>query len=366
MTNDTQLILPDLKIYFLSHRAGINVDQIPKLLVSFIDGANNTLDCAIYDLKHEAVLAAFKKGKDRGVKIRLGYDGGKTKAVSGGNVDPKPAGTTDAIDKAGLAGIATPLHSTGSHLMHDKFIVRDGKSVWTGSGNFTHGGLELQDNNFLILDSPDLAKTYALVLTNMLSDQHVHTGKMSGKPSPVSGKQVALGKVSVTPYFTTGTGEVENVETGVVAALKSAKRIRIAAMLISDPNILESLFAFSKPGSDIKGVLDPGEMKQVMPPPQGKSKQDPKFFWFANGDKRFVAAPSKPYHPGDTNDFMHNKFMVLDDRVVTGSYNFSENAESNDENLLVIKSPEVAAAYNAYFDKLFEQYTKHGAPLPPK
>jgi phosphatidylserine/phosphatidylglycerophosphate/cardiolipin synthase-like enzyme len=178
---------------------------------------------------------------------------------------------------------------------------------------------------------------------------------------------VTLGKVTVTPFFTTGTGEIENVETGILAALKGAKKVRIAAMLISDPNILETLFAFSKPGSDIKGVVDPGEMKVVMHPPHGNSKIDPKYFWFANGDKRFVAAPSKPFHAGDTNDFMHNKLMIIDDEtVITGSYNFSENAESNDENLLVIKSTEVAAAYSAYFDRLFTQYTKHGAPLPPK
>ena len=36
---------------------------------------------------------------------------------------------------------------------------------------------------------------------------------------------------------------------------------------------------------------------------------------------------------------MHNKVIIIDDRiVVTGSYNFSENAESNDENMLILES----------------------------
>ena len=37
----------------------------------------------------------------------------------------------------------------------------------------------------------------------------------------------------------------------------------------------------------------------------------------------------------------------------------------NDENMLVIESADVARAYTTYFDALFAQYTKQGAPLPP-
>src|SRR6266567_2586865 len=50
---------------------------------------------------------------------------------------------------------------------------------------------------------------------------------------------------------------------------------------------------------------------------------DPKF-WFAAGDPRFVAANSHAFNgTGDKNDFMHNKVMIIDDKVViTGSYNF--------------------------------------------
>ena len=104
-----------------------------------------------------------------------------------------------------------------------------------------------------------------------------------------------------------------------------------------------------------------------MKPPKGKSKIPTALFWFAKKDKRFVAAPSHAFSQNDNNDFMHNKLMIIDDRIViTGSYNFSENAESNDENMLVLESNAAAAAYAAYFDVLFEQYQKHGAPLPPK
>ena len=67
--------------------------------------------------------------------------------------------------------------------------------------------------------------------------------------------------------------------------------------------------------------------------------------------------PSNPA-PGHEQDFMHNKVMIVDGKVITGSYNFSENAETNDENMLVIDSADVATAYTDYFDKLFAAYHK--------
>jgi len=73
--------------------------------------------------------------------------------------------------------------------------------------------------------------------------------------------------------------------------------------------------------------------------------------------ERFVAAPSHAFNPHREQDFMHNKVLIIDDHlVITGSYNFSENAESNDENLLVIDSPDAAEAYAAYFGALYAAY----------
>ena len=45
----------------------------------------------------------------------------------------------------------------------------------------------------------------------------------------------------------------------------------------------------------------------------------------------------------------HNKIMVIDGAtVITGSFNFTKNAEENNaENLLVIRSPDLAAKYTA-------------------
>lgn len=345
-----------LNFFFQSARAKVDGRAVSQL-VKFIQGAKHSLDVAIYDLRNPDVLKALK-GMSTKVQLLILYDAGKPKANST-SADPKASATAAAIKAAGLSAFAQPVKEKGGHLMHDKFIVRDGASVWSGSGNFTNGGLLLQDNNFFTIDSPAVAAAYAKTFGDLSSPGHSasHTTPAAGLPT-----KVKIGNIPVTISFSTQVGASEDIETQVQNLLKGAKKIRVIAMLISDPGILGSLLALKN--KDIMGVLDPNEMKVVM----RKKKADDPNFWFAHGDPRFVAANSHPFNKSgkDTNDFMHNKVMIIDDKtVITGSYNFSENAEANDENLLIFESSALAAAYNKYFNALFAQYKKTGAPLPP-
>lgn len=60
----------------------------------------------------------------------------------------------------------------------------------------------------------------------------------------------------------------------------------------------------------------------------------------------------------DTNpDFMHNKVMIIDRELVfTGSYNWSKSAEEdNDENLIIIKSMEIAEKYEEKFEEIWNK-----------
>jgi phosphatidylserine/phosphatidylglycerophosphate/cardiolipin synthase-like enzyme len=53
---------------------------------------------------------------------------------------------------------------------------------------------------------------------------------------------------------------------------------------------------------------------------------------------------------------MHNKVLVCDDTVITGSYNFSHSATENAENIVIIRDPELAERYVAYIDGLVARY----------
>ena len=52
---------------------------------------------------------------------------------------------------------------------------------------------------------------------------------------------------------------------------------------------------------------------------------------------------------------MHHKVMIIDGRIVVlGSYNFTASAETkNDENLMVINNPDIAAQFTREFQRVY-------------
>jgi phosphatidylserine/phosphatidylglycerophosphate/cardiolipin synthase-like enzyme len=337
---DIGFAAPGFEVFFNSQRAGVD-DGLTQRLVDFINGTKQTLDCAIYDLRAEEVAKALAGVHlDPTRTLRLVYDASGSR---GGNptADPKPSGTKKTIDAFGLTDVAVPVHESGGHLMHDKFLIRDSETIWTGSANFTIGGLQLQDNNCLQIVSSDLVSAYQTVFDEL----HAKGDAATAVDASVS-QAATVSTIDTTPFFSPVSGE--GIETEIVDRLGEATKVRIMAFLISDDGILGALERFEPADADIQGVYDPGGMADVT-----RHKTDLSAFWFLQDD-RFVAAHSRPFSKDRENDFMHNKLMILDDKtVITGSYNFSENAEKNDENLLVIESPEVAQAYTDYFDAVF-------------
>lgn len=57
---------------------------------------------------------------------------------------------------------------------------------------------------------------------------------------------------------------------------------------------------------------------------------------------------------GNRHAIMHHKFVVVDDRIVaTGSANWTYEARSNWENLVVLDDPALARAFEAEFARLW-------------
>jgi phosphatidylserine/phosphatidylglycerophosphate/cardiolipin synthase-like enzyme len=327
-----------LEVYFNSKRA--NVDgQLTKRLVAFIEDTQTSLDVAIYDLTSPPVLKALAAVGKTGKRLRIAFDASGERPTNT-TVDPKPGKTHAAIKRYGLEKYATAVYMTGRHLMHDKFAIRDGNAVWTGSANFTRGGLALQDNTCLRALSVAMAKVYQPVFEALISDP-------TALAAPTPAKPVTVGGVRISVYFAPAAGE--GIDRLCTALLDGATRVRLMAFVITDPDILTSLARFSAPGADIRGIVDPAAITTAR---KIKSLSPAQLWWFK--DERIRIARSHPFTATGDNDFQHNKILVLDDRhVVGGSYNLSENAEANDENLLVIDSPAVAAAYGAYFDAVY-------------
>src|SRR5689334_25170574 len=131
-------------------------------LTAFIRGANQSLDIAIYDMRFSDSLraqlaAALHERAQAGVAIRFCFDGDKPLLpnVAAGQ-DPAPAGTSTFIESLGYPW----RRIAGMKLMHNKFVIRDGTSVWTGSTNLTDDAFALMENNIVTIDSKPLANYY--------------------------------------------------------------------------------------------------------------------------------------------------------------------------------------------------------------
>src|SRR5207244_4303677 len=120
--------------------------------------------------------------------------------------------TAQAIKAAGLNAFAQPVKEKSGHLMHDKFIVRDGASAWSGSGNFTNGGLLLQDNHFFTMDSPAIASAYSKTFGDLGAPGHSASHIAGTTNSPTN---VRIGSIPVTIFFSTQVGATEGIETEV-------------------------------------------------------------------------------------------------------------------------------------------------------
>src|ERR1700736_2071793 len=152
----------NLSVFFLA-QGEQSADAVMARLTTFIRATKQTLDLAVYDMRFSdplraQLVPALRERADAGVQIRLCYDGDKPLQpnVAAGQ-DPAPAGTGAFVQSLGYPWRRV----AGMKLMHNKFIVRDGESVWTGSANMTDDAFTLMENNILEIDSSSLAKYYA-------------------------------------------------------------------------------------------------------------------------------------------------------------------------------------------------------------
>jgi phosphatidylserine/phosphatidylglycerophosphate/cardiolipin synthase-like enzyme len=165
-----------------------------------------------------------------------------------------------------------------------------------------------------------------LALTVFALAQNQPEAKPEAKP-PIAGQ--------IEVFFSPKGGCTE----AVVKQIDAAKsEILVQAYSFTSVPIAKALVEAHKRGVSVRVVLDKS---------QRTAKYSSATFLDNSGIETFIDAQ---------HAIAHNKVMVIDgERVITGSFNFTKQAEqSNAENLLVIQSKELAAKYaenwKAHFD----------------
>lgn len=349
-------------------RHGGAVDQptrVAEALATFVGAATSTVDIAIYDFRLSdphlvaTVVGALTDAVRRGVAVRVGYDAGKPEEATAETfaalqADPAPPGT-DTWVRTHLDGTGVQLKAieAAPHLMHSKYVVRDAAlpataAVWTGSTNFTDDAWTRQENNIVRIIGPTAARGYAADFAQLWA-----AGAIGGTGTgDTTGSTTSIGW-----DFSPGDGRV--IDSALAERIsKATSAIRVAAMVLTSHTALAALRAAIARGVPVTGVYDAGQMDPITEQWRRSTSGASAAVladWLAVRE-HLVAKHSTPYSPTGTHDFMHLKAMVIDDALVTGSYNFSANAEHNAENQLHLTRASVVAEYRDFIDQVAAAY----------
>ncbi|MDX2230689.1 MAG: phospholipase D-like domain-containing protein [Leptolyngbyaceae cyanobacterium bins.349] len=383
-------------------RDGSNLEQV---LIDAIAAARSTVDIAVQELRLPGIAQALVERHRAGVRVRVILENTYSKPYSqftpaevaqlpereqnryqearrlfdlnqDGQISQDEAHQRDALvilDKAQVPRIDdTADGSAGSNLMHHKFLVVDGQTVVVTSANLTtsdvHGDFQSQHsrgnaNNLLKLASPELAGLFTQEFNYMWGDGP------AGKPDSRFGvkkpfrpaQSVRVGSTLVEVQFSPTSQAIawDQSSNGLISkTLVSATRsIQMALFVFSDQPLVDRLDRVRLRGVEIKALIDPGfayrsysEALDMM----GISLMDDCRLETSNRPwKPAIATVGVPrLTPGD---LLHHKFGVVDQQtVVTGSHNWTAAANTgNDETVLVIHNPIVAAHYHREFERLY-------------
>ena len=349
--------MDNLSVFFLA-QGEQSAETVMTRLTAFIRSAKQTIGLAIYDMRFSdplraQLVSALRERAEAGVQIRFCYDGDKPPQpnVAAGQ-DPAPAGTGAFVQSLGYPW----RRIAGMKLMHSKFIVRDRQSVWTGSTNMTDDAFTLMENNILEIDSPALASYYAEDFEQLWEKENFeNTGNIHTVPVPLTfSGQPAEARVMFSP----GCGL--EIDSEIARRVRAAqRRVRICSLLINSGTLISELGNLLRAGRvAVDGIYDRTQMAEVYL----QWQEVPQNRWKIGALKEIIARAgligknSTPYTPTGRHDFMHNKVLVIDDTVITGSYNFSRSAQFNAENILFVESAPLAQAYSVYIDHLKLKY----------
>jgi phosphatidylserine/phosphatidylglycerophosphate/cardiolipin synthase-like enzyme len=381
-------------------------DNLESIIVQNIAAASSTIDLAVHELNLPLVAHALVKSHRSGVRVRVILDNNYSRSLSELNeqeitqlnqndrqkyqnyfdlvdlnqdrqLSSQEINQRDALIILKQSGIPliddTADGSKGSGLMHHKFMVVDGQSVITGSSNFTasdvHGDVANlatrgNVNNLLRINNSEVADLFTEEFNYMWGNSPnggINSNFGINKPwrSP---KSITWANTEITLQFapTSRQQDWQNSTNGLITKTidSAANSIDLALFVFSEQKIADTLQSKQQQGIEIRGVFDPGfayryysEVLDMLSVTlyqrcQPEAENNP---WVNSLNTIGTAQVA-------IGDKLHHKFAVLDDEtVITGSHNWSETANiNNDEALIIIRNYQVSQHFSQEFQRLYD------------
>ncbi len=378
-------------------------DDLEQVVLETIAGARSSISLAVQELTLPRIAQALVERHRAGVRVRVVLENSYSTPWSRHHpseldnharhrwqrlhdlADSNQDGTATQAERRAGDAVALLLEdrvplvddtadgTAGSGLMHHKFLVVDGQEVVTGSANFTSSGIHGDAgapssrgnaNHMVRIRSTALASLFEEEFARLwgdgpggLEDSRFGLGKGGGGSIGLRQGEGQL-EVLFTPHprqddRNNGLAFIERV------LATAQEQVDMALFVFSDQGIANRLETLAQRGVKIRLLIDPGfatrnysellDLAGVVRP-----------------DHRCrIERGNKPWPPGlaevgvprlARGDKLHHKFAVVDNTtVITGSFNWSASAaHQNDETLLVIKHPKVAAAFDREFGRLWK------------
>ncbi len=218
------------------------------------------------------------------------------------------------VERPVLGDFEVRVDANDRSLFHAKFLVVDGEISIVGSANLTPSGLEMERNDLIVFDDPEIADFFERLFSSIWNGE---------VPSGVYRSR--YGEFLVGPF--------SDLERRVLEVLSEARRsVDIAMFAFSDMNVFALLKYLSSKGVRIRMVLDD---------------------WCL--ENRSVARfPMDQFEVVFLKD-VHHKFAIVDGEIlITGSANMSESGyHRNFEVLFVSDYEDLVGRYEEYFESIW-------------
>jgi phosphatidylserine/phosphatidylglycerophosphate/cardiolipin synthase-like enzyme len=362
--------------------------------------AEHRAEGAFYQINDPLIAKAFAQASGgRGAAVTLITD-----AEFKADAHYRPA--HDALRAAGveLKYDESPGGGNRGPLMHDKFLVVDDHTVWTGSYNLIDDEPHrIHADNVLLLHSPALAAVHREEVATMRSGLFGTLKRATGTAGADAFVDGALVDLRFSPGLTdvqrqkragelgrSGPQGACNVKSGngkpileerfrklspcggpldlILGELgRATSSIYFVAFAISHDEVADVMLERQAAGVEVRGVVDPtvatkGFAKRLL-----DEGADVRYTPNGNPECPAYVKPKTKCPKNPNKVWLHHKFLVIDYAtdhpvVVTGSHNMSANAEDqNDESLVVVHDRATAELYYRIFRETYDHPQTLGA-----
>ncbi len=311
-----------------SFPVGITGAAMEEVIIHRINSATTSIDVALYNINRETIVAALTNAHNNGIQVRYIADD-QTQNIALENPTPP---------------FPIVYGNGGDPLMHNKFLVFDADSqndswIIMGSTNTTSNNLSTDYNNLVLIQDEAIAKAYTTEFIEMWG---------ADTPTPgIFNTKFGENKTDNTPHLFNVNGMMvesyfspsDNTTAAIANAIGTADTDLEFQLLSFTMNQLgDAVVDAFNAGVEVRGIIN--------------NIND------TGSEFAYLEGLGVNVSEDNTTIQTHHKYAIIDGsdpgsdpQVITGSHNWSNGAETrNDENTLIFHDADIANIFIMEFE----------------